>query len=108
MNRKCKKLKPVEPIIKPQRSDILVRPQFSRYPIPRKGKEMKKLPHISSPLDVNATGEVLLGSAAAGPVGALMGPASATLRTFAHMGAETVKTISDTAEKTRAEEEKTS
>ena len=106
MNRKCKKLKPVEPIIRPRKSDILVRPQFSRHPIPRRRREIKKFPHISSPLDVDATGEVLLGSAIAGPVGALMGLGSATLRAFAYMGTETVETIRDTAEKTRKLEKK--
>ena len=101
MNRKCKKLKLVEPAIGPRRNDILVRPQFSRHPIPRRRKEIKRFPHISSPLDVDATGEVLIGSAVAGPVGALMGLGSATLRAFAYMGTATVETIRDTAEKTR-------
>lgn len=101
MNRKCKKLKTVEPIIKPRKSDMLARPQFSRYSVPRRRKEVRKFPHISSPLDVDATGEVLLGSVVAGPVGALMGLGSAILRTFAHMGTETVERIRDTAEKTR-------
>jgi len=106
LNRKFKKLKKVERIIKPRKSDILVRPQFSRHPIPRRIKEIRKFPHISSPLDVDATPEVLLGSVVAGPVGALMGLGSATLRAFAQMGTETVKRILDTAEKTRKLEKK--
>lgn len=99
MNRKCKKLKLVEPVIGPRRNDILARPQFSRHPIPRRRKGIKRFPHISSPLDVDATGEVLVGSVVAGPVGALMGLGSATLRAFAYMGTATVETIRDTAEK---------
>jgi len=56
---------------------------------------------------VDATGEVLLGSAIAGPVGALMGVGSAALRAFGHMGTETVKRVRETAEKTKELEEKT-
>jgi len=101
LNHSCKKLKLVEPTIKPRKSGILVRPQFSRHPIPRRRKGIRKFPRTSSPLDIDATGEVLLGSAVAGPVGALIGLGSATLRTFAHMGTATVETIRATAEKTR-------
>ena len=106
MNCKSKKLKTVERISKPRKRDILVKPQFGRNPIPRRRKEIKKFLHISSPLEVDATGEVLLGSAIAGPAGALMGLGSATLRAFAQMGTETVKRVRETAEKTREFEEK--
>ena len=106
MSRKCRKLKTVERSFKPRRSDILVRPQLSRHPIPRRRREIK-FSRISPPLDVDATGEVLLGSAIAGPVGALMGVGSAALRAFGRMGTETVKRVRETAEKTKELEEKT-
>jgi hypothetical protein len=61
----------VERVVKPQKSDILVKPQFSRRPIPRRRKETKKLHPTSAPQEVDATGEVLLGSAIAGSAGAL-------------------------------------
>ena len=104
MNRKCKKLKTEERVIKHRKSDILVRPQFSRHPIPRRKKT--KFPRTSAPKEVDATGEVLLGSTIAGPTGVLIGLSSATARAFGRIGVESLKTIRDTAEETREREKK--
>jgi len=71
LNRKCKKLKTVKRVVKPRKSDILVRPQFSRRPIPRRRKEIQKLHPTGAPQEVDVTAEVLLGSAIAGSAGAL-------------------------------------
>ena len=106
MTRKCKKLKPVERIVKPRKSDIPVRPQFSKRPIPRRRKEIKKLHPTGAPQEVDATAEVLLGSAIAGHAGALIGLSSATARAVTHMGTKTLETIRETAEKTRRREKK--
>lgn len=105
MNRKCKKLKRVKRIIESQKSDILVRPQFSKHPVSWR-KEIKKFHHTSPPIKIDATGEVLLGSAIAGPAGALIGVGSATLRTLGHMGTTTLETIRERAEETRRLEKK--
>lgn len=96
MKRKCKKLKQTKQAIKPRKSDIMRKPQFSKKPIPRK-REIKKFYHVSPPQDIDATGEVLLGTAVAGPVGALIGLGLATARTVGHMGTTTVETVRDTA-----------
>ena len=106
MNRKCKKLKPVERVVKPRKSDLRVRPQFSRRPIPRRRKEIKKPHSTGAPQEVDATAEVLLGSAIAGPAGALIGLSSATARAVSHMGTKTLETIRETAEETRKREKK--
>jgi len=71
LNRKCEKLKPVERVVKHRKSDILVRSQFSRRPIPRRRKETKKSYPTGAPQEVDAIAEVLLGSAIAGSAGAL-------------------------------------
>lgn len=97
MNRKCKKLKTVNRVIKRRRSDILRRPQFSKTPIPRK-REIKKFHHVSPPQDIDATGDVLLGTVVAGPAGVLIGLGSAMVRALGHMGTTTVETVRDTAE----------
>jgi hypothetical protein len=104
LNRKCKKLKPVEHIVKPRKSDLLVRPQFSKRPIPGGRKEIKKLHPTGAPQEVAATAEVLLGSATAGPAGALIGLSSATARAVTCMGTKTLETIRETAEETRKRE----
>jgi hypothetical protein len=101
LNRKCKKLKTVEHTIKPRKSDILVRPQFSKRPIPRRRKEIGKLQPKGAPQEVDATAGVLLGSAAAGPAGALIGLSAATARAVTCMGAKTLETIRETAEDAR-------
>ena len=82
LNRRNKKLKPVGHIVKSRKSNILVRPQFSKHPITRRRKEIKKLHPTGAPQEVNATAEVLLGSATAGPFGALIGLGSATSRSL--------------------------
>jgi len=107
LTRKSRKLKLAERIVKPRKSDILVRPPFSKRPIPRR-KKIKKFPRTSAPKEVDATGEVLLGSAIAGPAGALIGLSSATARAVTHMGTKTLETIRETAEKTRRREKKNS
>jgi len=106
LNRKSKKLKPAERVVKPRKSDLLVRPQFSKRPITRRRKEIKKLHPTGAPQEVNATAEVLLGSAIAGPAGALIGLSSATARAVAHMGTKTLETIRETAQETRKREKK--
>lgn len=106
LNRRNKKLKPVGHIVKSRKSNILVRPQFSKHPITRRRKEIKKLHPTGAPQEVNATAEVLLGSATAGPFGALIGLGSATSRAVAHMGTKTLETIRETAEETRKREKK--
>ncbi|MDI6905065.1 MAG: hypothetical protein QMD13_06210 [Candidatus Bathyarchaeia archaeon] len=103
MNRKCKKLKQTKRIIKPQKSNIIKRPQFCKHPIPRR-KGIKRLHYATPPIDVDATGEVLLGSATAGPAGTLIGVGSATLRTFSHMGISGLKKIRERAEETKKAE----
>jgi len=67
-------------------------------------KEMKKFHLTSPPKEVDATGEILLGSVAAGPAGALMGVGSATLRTSGHMGISVLKKIRERIEETRETE----
>jgi len=108
LNRKSRKLKLAERIVKPRKSDILVRPQFSKRPIPRRRKEIKKLHPTGAPHEVNAAGEALLGSAIAGPAGALIGLSSATARAVSHMGTKTLETIRETAETARKREKKKS
>jgi len=53
------------------KSDIPVRSQFNRRPIPRRRKETKKSYPTGAPQEVDAVAEVLLGSAIAGSAGAL-------------------------------------
>jgi hypothetical protein len=55
----------VERVVKHRKSDILVRSQFSRRPIPRRRKEIKTLIPQVHP-EVDAIVEVRLGSAIAG------------------------------------------
>lgn len=88
------------------KSDILVRSQFCRRPIPRRRKEIQKLHPTGAHHEVDATGEVLLGSAIAGPAGAVRGLSSATARAVSHMGTKTLETIRETAEETRKREKK--
>ena len=71
LNRKCQKLKTVERVVKHRKSDILVRSQFSRRPIPRRRKETKKSYPAGAPKEIDAIAEVLLGSAIVGSAGAL-------------------------------------
>jgi len=106
LNCKCKKLKTVERISKPRKNDILVKPQFSRNPIPRRRKEIQKPHPTGAPQEVDATAEALLGSAIAGPAEALIGLSSATARAVSHMGTKTLETIRETAEETRKREKK--
>jgi len=103
LNRKCKKLKQTKRVIKPRKSNILKRPQFCKRPIPRR-KGIKRLHYTAPPIEVDATGEVLLGSATAGPAGALMGVGSATLRTSSHIGISVLKKIRKRAEEIREAE----
>jgi hypothetical protein len=93
LNRKCEKLKPVERVVKHRKSDILVRSQFSRRPIPRRRKETKKSYPAGAPQEVDAIVEVLLGSAIAGSAGALIGLSSAAAWAVSHMGTKTLETI---------------
>jgi hypothetical protein len=53
------------------KSDIPVRSQFNRRPIPRRREETKKSYPTGAPQEVDAVAEVLLGSAIAGSAGAL-------------------------------------
>ena len=99
MNRKFKKLKQTKRVIKPQKSNILKRPQFCKHPIPRR-KGIKRLRHTAPPIEVDATGEVLLGSATAGPAGTLIGVGSATLRASSRIGISVLKKIREKAEET--------
>lgn len=103
MNRKCKKLKQTKRIIKPRKSNIIKRPQFCKHPIPRR-KRIKRLHYTTPPIEVDATGEVLFGSATAGPAGDMIGAGSATLRTFTHIGISGLKKIRERAEETREAE----
>lgn len=103
MNRKCEKLKQTKRVIKPRKSNILKRVQFCKRPIPR-SKGIKRLHYTAPPIEVDATGEVLLWSATAGPAGTLIGVGSATLRAFSRMGTKTVETIREKAEETREAE----
>lgn len=102
MNLKDEKVKQA---IKRPKSGILRRPQFSKHPVSWR-KEIKKFHHTSPPIEIDATGEVLLGLAIAGPIGALIGVGSATLRTLGHMGTTTLETIRERAEETRRLEKK--
>ncbi|KPV63538.1 MAG: hypothetical protein AOA66_0815 [Candidatus Bathyarchaeota archaeon BA2] len=107
MNRKCKKLKQTKRVIKPRKSNIPKRPQFCKHPIPRR-KRIKRLRYTAPPIEVDATGEVLLGSATAGPAGTMIGVGSATVRTFSHIGISVLKKIRERAEEIReAEKEST-
>jgi len=55
----------------PSKSDVPVRSQFNRRPIPRRRKETKKSYPAGAPKEIDAIAEVLLGSAIAGSAGAL-------------------------------------
>ena len=101
MNRKSRKLKLAERIVKPRKSDILVRPQFSKRPIPVGREGIGKLHPKGAPQEVDATADILLGSAAAGPAGALIGLSAATARAVTCMGEKTLETIRETAEDAR-------
>jgi len=89
LNCKCKKLKQTKRIIKPRKSNILKRPRYT-----------------APPIEVDATGEVLLGSATAGPAGTMIGVGSATIRAFSHVGISGLKKIREKAEETREAEKK--
>jgi hypothetical protein len=106
LNRKYKKLKPVERAVKHRKSDIPVRSQFNRRPIPRRRKETKKPYPTGAPQEVDAIAEVRLGSAIVGSAGALIGLSSATARAVSHMGTKALETIRETAEETRKREKK--
>jgi len=103
LNRKFKKLKQTKRVIKPRKSNILKTPQFAKHPIPRT-KGIKKLRYTAPPIKVDATGEVLLGSAIAVPAGTMIGVGSATIRTCSHMGISVLKKIREKAEETREAE----
>jgi hypothetical protein len=106
LTRKCKKLKTVKRIVKPRKSDLLVRPQFSKCPIPGRRKEIRKPHPAGAPQEVDATAEVLLGSAIAGPAGAFIGLSSAAARAVTHMVIKMLETIRETSEETRKREKK--
>jgi len=96
-------MKSMKRITKSRKSGILTRPQFCRHPIQRR-KKIKKFHPTAPPIKVDATGEVLLGSAIAGPVGTMIGAGSATVRTSSHMGISVLKKIREKAEETREAE----
>ena len=75
------------------KSDIPVRSQFNRRPIPRRRKETKKSYPAGAPKEIDAIAEVLLGSAIAGSAGALIGLSSAAAWAVSHMGTKTLETI---------------
>lgn len=85
---------------------MLVRPQFSKRPIPRRRKEIKKLHPTGAPQEVNATVEALLGSAIAGPAGGLIGLSSATARAVTCMGTKALETIREKVDETQKQEKK--
>jgi hypothetical protein len=69
LSRKFKKLKRTKTLIKP-----------------RKGGALKRLPYTASLIKTNSTGKLPLTSAAARPVGILIGLNTRKLRTSAHSG----------------------
>jgi len=79
------------------------RTQFSKHLVIN--KKRPRFRRTSSPEEVDATMEVLLGFATAGPVGALMGLGLATLRTLGHMGISGLKAIRERAEEMMESEE---
>lgn len=103
MNRKYKKLKPVKRTTKSRKSNILKRPQFCKHLIPRRQK-IKNFHPTAPPIKIDATKEVLLGSATAGPAGTMMGIGSATLRTSSHIGISVLKKIRERAEEMKEAE----
>jgi len=103
LNRKFKKLKQTKRITRSRKSGILTRPQFSRHPIPRR-KKIKKFHPTSPPIEVDATGEVLLGSATTGPAGTMIRVGSATVRTSSHIGISVLKKIREKAKEAREAE----
>ena len=100
MNHEFKKLKSMKRIPKSRKSGILTRPQFCKHPVQR--KKIKKF--HPTPIKVDATGEVLLGSAIAGPAGTIIGVGSATVRTSSHIAISVLKKIREKAEETREAE----
>jgi len=105
LNRECKKLRTARPVTKPRKISVLTRPQFCKHPIPTKRGKMKISPK-APPIKVNATRDVLPGSALAGPAGALAGVGSAITRAFGHIGVEVMKTIRGKAEEESKREKK--
>lgn len=103
MNRKYKQMKQTKRTIKRRKGSILKRPQFSKHPIPRK-KRIKRFRRTTPPVGVDATEEVLVGSAAAGSAGTLIGAGSTTVRTLTHMGILGLKKIREKTEETRKTE----
>jgi hypothetical protein len=99
-------LKTVERIVKPRKSGLLVRPQFSKRPIPRRRKEIRKLRRTGTPQEVDANAEVLLGSATAGSAGGLIGLSSATARAVTCMGTKALETIREKVDETQMQEKK--
>jgi len=99
LNIKDEKVKRVKTPLK----NVPRRTQFSKHPIIN--KKRPRFRHTSSPGEVDATVEVLLGFATAGPIGALMGLGLATLRTLGHMGISGLKTIRERAEEMMEAEE---
>jgi len=86
-----------------RKSGILTRPQFCRHPPPRR-KKIKNFHPTAPPIEIDATKEVLLGSATTGPAGTLMGVGSATLRTSSHIGISVLKKIRERAEEMKEAE----
>jgi len=90
LNPKYKKLKQMKRVIKSRKGNVLKRPQFRKYPIPRI-KRVKKLRYTTPQTEVDATGTMI-------------GAGSATVRTSSHIGIFVLKKIREKSEETREAE----
>lgn len=102
MGRRLKNLKNA---VRNPKIDVLRKPQFVEKNIPR-GRYIKKIPHTSPPIDVDATGDVLVALSNPIPIGLLtgMGVGSAIVRAINRMTVSAVETIKERAEETREPE----
>jgi len=85
--------------------NVLRKPQFVEKNIPR-GRHIKKISHTSPPIDIDATGDVLVALFNPIPIGLLtgMGVGSAMVRAFNQMATSTVETIKERTEEKREPE----
>lgn len=97
--------KPLKKAIKNPRVAILRTPQFIGKNIPRK-PYIKKLPHTSPPIEVDATGDVIVALCNPVPIGLLtgMGVGSAMIRAINRMAVSGLEIIKERAEETREAE----
>jgi hypothetical protein len=102
LNHKYKKLKQTRRTIERRKGNILKRLQLGRNPIPR--KRIKRLHYTTPAVDVDATGDIVIGSAAVGPSETLIGAGSATVRTFTHTGISGLKRTREKVEETKETE----